>query len=195
MLNSEKLWILSWVKFTGCALIYSVWTGTCSGWEALVFDFHTSNPPWPAGATGATGPQWATGATGAMWIQWLQGVQWIQWNDGYSAYQLAQINGFTWDELSWLASLIWPRWATWTISLDLSQTWSINIANTVTVDSTQSWTMNASGVYIPFIVDQAGNKYLDWWWMLALLAWTLWILAMMILVWKYLLRPLLKNIF
>lgn len=82
------------------------------------------------GATGSTGAKGDTGETGATGPQGEQGIQGIQGPKGdtgatgstgpkgdqgftgLSAYQVAQLEGFTGDEEAWLASLVGPTGAT-----------------------------------------------------------------------------------
>lgn len=67
------------------------------------------------GETGPQGPQGIQGETGPMGPAGPQGIQGIQGPagadglDGLSAYQVAQLNGFTGTEEEWLASLVGPQ--------------------------------------------------------------------------------------
>jgi len=62
-----------------------------------------TGPTGPEGPMGATGPTGATGATGPKGDQGLTGL---------SAYQIAQLDGFTGTEAEWLDSLVGPQGST-----------------------------------------------------------------------------------
>jgi len=64
-----------------------------------------TGPMGPAGPTGDTGPTGATGATGPKGDKGDTGSQGLT---GLSAYQVAQLDGFTGTEAEWLDSLIGP---------------------------------------------------------------------------------------
>jgi len=113
---------------------------------------------WPKGDTGATGLTGITGATGATGAG-------IQWEDGWSAYQVAVINGFSGTEIEWLGSLIWPAGttgATGAISLDLSQSGIIQINSVLQTPTETGLILPDSGsTYIPITYQQNWITYVN----------------------------------
>lgn len=111
------------------------------------------------------GEKWATWATWANWANWVNWATWATWpqgNDWYSAYELAQMNWYTWTIIEWLASLIWPtgqQWATWVIDFS-SFTWAINFQTLVQVDS---WaTLDPNWFYFAITRKKDWVTYIDW---------------------------------
>jgi len=110
----------------------------CPVWRIFFDSTSILGATWNTWATGATGPAGATGATGPAGAS---GPVWPQGNDWYSAYELAQINWYTWSEIEWLGSLIGPQgpiWATGSIAIDLSQSWTISLQNNLNLSESSS---------------------------------------------------------
>lgn len=142
--NPINMGVFTHETSTGTNIWFRVSAGMNMSWSIYWNDGFT---PW---ATGATGPIWATGATGS---QWAQGIQGIPWMDGYNNFELAQIQGFTGDEVQYLASLVWPMWATGStgsLLLDLSQSGTIALQNNLTLWSDVPDNFYDSGSYLVF---------------------------------------------
>lgn len=108
------------------------------------------------GIKGATGSVWAT------WSTWTQGIPWPQGNDGYSAYELAQINGFTGSEIEWFASLVGPMGATGETvhQVIFSSGAEIFSGATFTIDG-NNWNFASGELYIPLSTTIDGTTYLN----------------------------------
>ena len=141
------------------------------------------------GATGATGSPGATGATGSIGVKWATwssfiwstgatgspgatgatgspGATGIQGNDWYSAFQLAQIiEWYTGTIYEWFGTLAGSTGATGSVSfsVDLNQTWSINVVNNVSLAGTQA-TLSSWSLYLPILSEIDGTTYLRWDW-------------------------------
>jgi hypothetical protein len=104
---------------------------------------------------------WATGATGPSGNTWATGPQ---WNDGYSAFELAQINWYTGNILSWLSSLVgpmWPQGNTWTIDFS-TFTGAIQFANVVNIPAETGATLDPNWFYFALTRKVDGVTYMDW---------------------------------
>lgn len=130
--NTAKYWNIGYVY--SASNNWVLWTSqTTTGTLSSVIlsvdeDFFIKSitwATWPKWATWATWPTWPTGATWATWLSWPQ------WNDGYNAYELAQLNWFSWTIVEFLESLVWPKWDTWSVAIDLAQSWTISIQSVV----------------------------------------------------------------
>ena len=113
--------------------------------------------------------KWATWAT-IVWEKWATWATWgtgIQGNDGYSAFQLAQIiEWYSGTVYQWLGSLTWHTGSTWSVSfsLDLNQSWAINVSNNVTLQNQDS-TLSSSGLYFSILSQKNGDTLINWQWL------------------------------
>lgn len=157
---------------TGYSVQYFVWWTFC--FNTTITLFWTDNI-WITGATGATGPTGPTGPTGATGATGMPGLD---------AYEIAQIMGFTGTISEWLASLVWPRGATWSIDFStLSGT--IQLTNQVNLPDNNA-ELSWSGRYFSLLLHKNWSYYLDMDWIRNIIMYMIIVsIILILLVWIF----------